>query len=96
MRTEWTKFPFRNETSTINLYVNLAKDSIIRQQMASDTKLASSILSTFDEKKNISELLALVINLMIGTNNFDKDAILKILKIYTCSKDRLIHQRNGA
>ena len=80
MRSEWTKFAFKNETSIINLYVNLAKDSIIRQQMATDKILTSSILSAFGEKKNISELLGLVINLMIGNNSLDKDVIVTILK----------------
>ena len=96
MRTEWSNFTFNNETSIINLYVNLAKDSTIRQKMATSAKLTSSILSAFNEKKNISELLALVINLMIGSSNFDTETVLAILKDHICSKNQLIHQRNGA
>jgi len=86
--------PFANRLSTVNLYVNLAKDAHIRRELAKDVKLASLIVSSFDEKRNVSQLLALMINLMMEEEqSFCSDDIINILSVHLCSNDKAIHTR---
>ena len=54
---------------------------------------SEKLLSFFDQEKNIPQLLALVINLLLDENCFDTLKIIEILKKYLLSNDRDIHNR---
>lgn len=86
----------QNSQSTINLYVNMAKNGSVRKRLGKCVKTTEKILNFFNQEKNIPQLLALVINLLLDENCFNKNKILEILKKYLLSSNKDIHNRSLA
>ena len=93
LKSSLHEIELQNSKSTINLYVNMAKNGSVRKRLAKCEKTTAKILSFFNQEKNIPQLLALVINLLLDENCFDKLKIIEILKKYLLSNDRDIHNR---